>query len=106
MLVDLPYVALQFAHQHEQLHFLSADQSDRIEEIEQEFSFHSQKAQAAETIARYNFINEVLFDAVTKQIDAKQETFSNKIDKVLTHKIFGFVIFFLILFLILFPDFP
>ena len=100
MLVDLPYVALQFAHQHEQLHFLTSDQSDRIEEIEQEFSFHSQKAQAAETIARYNFINEVLFDAITKKADAKQETFSNKIDRVLTHRVFGFVIFFLILFLI------
>ncbi|HUH33367.1 MAG TPA: ferrous iron transport protein B [Daejeonella sp.] len=100
MLVDLPYVALQFAHQHEQLHFLSSDQSDRIEEIEQEFSFHSQKAQAAETIARYNFINEVLFDAVLKKVDARKETFSNKIDSVLTHKVFGFVIFFLILFLI------
>ena len=100
MLVDLPYIALQFAHQHEQLHFLSSDQSDRIEEIEQECSFHSQKAQAAETIARYNFINEVLFDAITKKADARQETFSNKIDRVLTHKVFGFVIFFLILFLI------
>lgn len=100
MLVDLPYVALQFAHQHEQLPFLSSSQSDRIEEIEQEFSFHSQKAQAAETIARYNFINEVLFDAITRKADARQETVSNRIDKVLTHKIFGFLIFFLILFLI------
>lgn len=100
MLVDLPYVALQFAHQHEQLHFLTSSQSDRIEEIEQEFSFHSQKAQAAETIARYNFINEVLFDTITKKTDARQETISNRIDKVLTHRVFGFVIFFLILFLI------
>jgi len=100
MLVDLPYVALQFAHQHEQLHFLSADQSDRIEEIEQEFSFHSQKAQAAETIARYNFINEVLYDTISRKVDAKQETVSNRIDKILTHKVFGFLIFFLILLLI------
>ena len=100
MLVDLPYVALQFAHQHEQLHFLSPVQSDRIEEIEQEFSFHSQKAQAAETIARYNFINEVLYDTISRKVDAKQETISNRIDKILTHKVFGFLIFFLILLLI------
>ena len=100
MQVDLPYVALQMAHQHEQLHFLTSAQSERIEEIEQEFSFHSQKAQAAETIARYNFINEVLSDTITKKTDAYQETVSNRIDKVLTHKIFGFVIFFMILFLI------
>ena len=100
MQVELPYVALQMAHQHEQLHFLTSAQSDRIEEIEQEFSFHSQKAQAAETIARYNFINEVLSDTITKKTDAYQETVSNRIDRILTHKIFGFLIFFLILFLI------
>src|SRR4051794_38225030 len=53
--VENPYYALQLAHQHETLKFLSPTQSDRIEELEQEFSFHSQKAQATETIARYSF---------------------------------------------------
>ena len=94
------YIALQYAHHHEHFHFLNKTQSDRIEEIEQEFSFHSQKAQAKETIARYNFINEVLSDSVKMPINGKQETQSNRIDKVLTHPIFGFVIFFLILALI------
>lgn len=99
--VDLPYTALQLAHQHESLHFLTPAQSDRIEALEQECSFHSQKAQAAETIARYNFINDVLFDAVKFRPGAAQEeTFSNKIDRVLTHKLWGFIIFFAILFLI------
>ncbi|MGV3507805.1 MAG: ferrous iron transport protein B, partial [Sphingobacteriaceae bacterium] len=99
--VDLPYTALHLAHQHENIHFISASQSERIEEIEQEFSFHSQKTQAAETIARFNFINDVLFDTVKfREGAAKEETFSNKIDKVLTHKIWGFIIFFTILFLI------
>ncbi len=100
MQVDIPYVALQLAHQHEQLDFLSTRQSDRIEEIEQEFSFHSQKSQAAETIARYSFINDVLFDTIRFKTDPRQETVSNRIDKVLTHKVFGFVLFFAILFLI------
>lgn len=100
MFIDRPYVALQLAHQHEKLKFLTLAQSDRIEEIEQEYSFHSQKAQATETIARYNFINDVLFDTIKVKIDGQKETVSNRIDKVLTHKIFGFVIFFAILFLI------
>ncbi|MBC7912568.1 MAG: ferrous iron transport protein B, partial [Pyrinomonadaceae bacterium] len=99
--IDLAYTALHLAHQHETIHFITPRQSSRIEEIEQEFSFHSQKAQAAETIARYNFINDVLFDTVKLRLGAAQEeTFSNKIDRVLTHKIWGFVIFFAILFLI------
>ncbi len=98
--VKNPYLALQLAHQHEQLAFLSAEENKRIEEIKKEYSFHSQKLQAGETIARYNFINDVLFDTVRTNSDPKQETISNRIDKVLTHKIFGFLIFFAILFLI------
>ena len=92
-----PYYALQLAHQHETIKFITPAESGRIEELEQQFSFHSQKAQAAETIARYNFINDLLYDTVKTPETAHFETLSNKIDKVLTHKIFGFVIFFGIL---------
>jgi ferrous iron transport protein B len=92
--LDNSYYALQLAHQHETIKFISPAQSDRIEELEKEFSFHSQKAQATETIARYNFINDLLYDTVKIPETAKDETISNKIDKVLTHKIFGFFIFF------------
>lgn len=92
-----PYFALQLAHQHETLEFLSSEQSDRIEELEKEHAFHSQKAQGAETMARYNFINDLLYDTVAKKVTAEEESISNRIDKVLTHKVFGFVIFFGIL---------
>jgi ferrous iron transport protein B len=95
--LDNPYFALQLAHQHETVKFLTTSQSDRIEELEHEFSFHSQKSQATETIARYNFINDLLYDTVKVPETAKDETLSNKIDKVLTHKIFGFVIFLAVL---------
>jgi ferrous iron transport protein B len=97
MQVDNPYYALQLAHQHETINFLTPAESDRIEELELEFNFHSQKAQASETIARYNFINDLLYDTVKKQETAQDETISNRIDKVLTHKTFGFIIFFAIL---------
>ena len=98
--IDLPYTALQLAHQHENLSFLTTQQSDRIEELEHEFAFHSQKAQAAETIARYNYINDLLFDTVKISKEAQKESTSNRIDNILTHKIWGFIIFFCILFLI------
>lgn len=90
---DNPYFALQLAHQHETLKFLTSEESERIEELEKEHGFHSQKAQAAETIARYNYINDVLYDTVKTPVTAQDESHSNKIDKILTHKIFGFVIF-------------
>jgi ferrous iron transport protein B len=88
-----PYFALQLAHQHENLTFLTPAESDRIEELEKEHSFHSQKAQATETIARYSYINDVLYDTVKTPVTAQDETHSNKIDKILTHKVFGFIIF-------------
>jgi ferrous iron transport protein B len=95
--IENPYFALQLAHQHETLNFLSAKESDRIEELEKVHAFHSQKAQATETIARYSFINDLLYDTVKKPETAQDESVSNKIDKILTHKIFGFIIFFAIL---------
>jgi ferrous iron transport protein B len=95
--IDNPYFALQLAHQYETLKFLTPEQSARIEELEKEHSFHSQKAQGSETIARYSAINELLYDTVKVPDTAQDETLSNKIDKVLTHKVFGFIIFFAIL---------
>ncbi|MEO6524752.1 MAG: ferrous iron transport protein B [Mucilaginibacter sp.] len=91
------YFALQLAHQHETLKFLTPAESDRIEVLEKEHSFHSQKAQATETIARYNFINDLLYDTVKVPVTAEDETLSNRIDKILTHKVFGFIIFIAIL---------
>ncbi|TWR29999.1 ferrous iron transport protein B [Mucilaginibacter pallidiroseus] len=95
--VESPYYALQLAHQHEYLNFLTPAQSDKIEELEKKHSFHSQKAQAAETIARYNYINDVLYDTVQTPETAHEESVSNKIDHILTHRVFGFVIFMAVL---------
>jgi ferrous iron transport protein B len=95
--IENPYFALQLAHQHETVKFLSDAENDTIEQLEQEFSFHSQKAQGTETIARYAFINELLYDTVKKPETAQDESLSNRIDKVLTHKVFGFILFFAIL---------
>ncbi len=57
------------------------------------------KLQQKETIKRYQFINEVL--KVGQKIDlASAKGLRSKLDKILMHKVFGYVIFFLILMLI------
>jgi len=91
--ISNPYIALQLAHQHEYVKYLSKTQSDRVEELEQEHQFHPQKAQASETIARYNFINDVLHGTVVHRTAAFEENLSNKIDQFLTHKFWGFLVF-------------
>ena len=57
------------------------------------------KLQQKETIKRYQFINDTL--KIGQIIDASKATdFRSKLDRVLTHKVFGYVIFFSILLLI------
>ncbi len=98
--IENPYIALQIAHQHQYLKYVSKSQHIFIEELKQEHNFDSQKAQAQETIDRYNYINDVLADTVKYHAIALEENISNKIDHVLTHKVWGLVIFFGILFAI------
>ncbi|MCZ4242865.1 ferrous iron transport protein B [Pedobacter punctiformis] len=97
---DNNYYALQVLHQHEHLTFFDEKDQLEIEEIEQSHHFESSKAQAAETIARYKHLGTILSDVVIDKGTAKKFSFSDKLDAVLTHKVWGFAIFLLILFII------
>ncbi|GGE63604.1 ferrous iron transport protein B [Pedobacter psychrotolerans] len=97
---DNDYYALQVLHQHEYLKFFTEREQDEIEAIEQSHHFESAKTQAAETILRYKNLSLILSDVVTDSDAAKKFTFSDKLDSILTHKIWGFAIFLLILFVI------
>ncbi|RZK17946.1 MAG: ferrous iron transport protein B [Pedobacter sp.] len=97
---DNDYYALQVLHQHEYLNFFSDQEQEEIETIEQSHNFESSKVQAAETVARYRHLSEILADVVTDRGTAKKFSFSDKLDAILTHKVWGFAIFILILFVI------
>lgn len=57
------------------------------------------KLQQKETIKRYQFINDTL--RITQKIDKSKATdFQSKLDNILTHKVFGYLIFFGVLLLI------
>ncbi len=95
-----PYVALQVAHNYRQLNFLKPEQQEYIQQLLAETAFESKGLQAQETLARYSFINEVLFDTLIIPLQIDQETYSNRIDHILTHRVWGFVIFMGVLFTI------
>lgn len=57
------------------------------------------KIQHQETIKRYQYIQEILNKTYTKKPEEGKE-FTSKVDKILTHKVFGFLIYFFILFVI------
>ena len=99
---DLPndYLALHYAHQFGQLHFLSEADQTSLAELTEHYGFDSTAQQAAETVARYASINELLLEVVTVTRTERREPASNRIDKVLTHRVFGYLIFLAILFLL------
>lgn len=98
--LDNDYLALHYAHQYKSLKFLAAEDAAFIEELLQVYDFKSNVLQAEETIARYTYINELLLDVVRVERVEKEEKFSNRLDQVLTHKVFGYLIFFAVLFMV------
>lgn len=98
--IDNDYVAFELAHHYHELHHLSAEKKEVLKSLGEKYNFNHSKAQAQETIARFNHINELLFDNVTKPKDPERESNSNRIDKWLTHRVGGLILFFLILFVV------
>jgi ferrous iron transport protein B len=94
------YLALHYAHQFQGLRFLSDDDRAHLQELTEKYQFDSTARQAEETIARYARINELLLEVVTVTRTEQREPASNRIDKVLTHRVFGYLIFLAILFLL------
>jgi ferrous iron transport protein B len=57
------------------------------------------RLQQKETIKRYQFINDVLKEGLKVDVTIAKD-FRSKLDRILTHKVWGYVIFFAILFVI------
>ena len=94
------YLALHYAQQAEYLGFLSAEDRAYVQGLVQEYAFDATAQQAQETIGRYARINDILLETVTVTRTEKREPISNRIDRVLTHRIGGYLIFLAILFLL------
>lgn len=92
------YLALQYAHQGENLSFLSLNDKAKIQALKESYEFDTEKLQSKETLARYEIIEDIIKSSIDKK-DSKQ-SFTDKIDQILTHKIFGYVFFLGVLFLI------
>ncbi|RZK40445.1 MAG: ferrous iron transport protein B [Pedobacter sp.] len=97
---DNDYYALQILHQHQYLDFFTPEQQVEIDAIVNTTKFDSNSLQAAETVARYRHLSGVLSDVVVDVGAAKKFKVTDKLDSILTHKVWGFSIFLLILFVI------
>lgn len=74
--------------------------SERITNLIKREKFDSSRLQAQETIKRYKIINDIIQDCVKDERKIKADKLTQKLDAILTHKVWGFVAFLALLFLI------
>lgn len=96
--IDNDYKAWQVLTQKEIKTFSPAEQSE-IEKFKQENKIISKRLQVKETIDRYELINKEL-EKIVKRSENRKISFTEKLDNIFIHPVFGYVIFFGLLLLI------
>ena len=94
------YLALQYLIQHDGFTFLDRLQQIGLDKLIEKHGFSEQTFQADETITRYKRIATVVADAVTEQRPSDAPTWSQQLDRVLLHPVWGYAIFAFVLMLI------
>lgn len=101
--VNSDYVAFQIANNFDLIPFFiqHKEKKDFIKSYLEKNNFNSSQQQAKETLERYKVITEtVIKECVIEKDLVNKKQFTSKLDRILTHKVFGYVFFLLILFLI------
>ena len=94
------FEAYQLLQQSVNLKFLSAGDKKFIQTIAQKHEFFPAKFQGAEIVQRYGFIQDLLNKVILQKSEPDWNKNTHRIDNIVTHKVWGYVIFFAILFLI------
>jgi ferrous iron transport protein B len=94
------YLAYQYLDQPQSIHFISKEKQEKVSEIRTHFQFQAGKFHGAETIYRFGYIQDLLNEITIKQADYSWKKFSLNLDRVFTHKIWGYAFFFCVLFLV------
>jgi len=94
------YAAFLSAHNYKSVSLfkMNAYAKDGLQKILTAHDFDGHRTQAAETLERYKVITEVMEQCVRNPEMEAATSFSSKIDRILTHRIWGFVCFLLIMF--------
>lgn len=71
---------------------------DAIREIEQETSFNATRSQAEEILARYSRIKQIMQHTVVEADPLERSLFSERLDNILLHKRWGYLILLAVLF--------
>ncbi|KAB2813805.1 ferrous iron transport protein B [Phaeocystidibacter luteus] len=93
------YAAWLIASQVSELSYLSASEKDQLEQLTLRSEVDTKKLHIRETIQRYKIVNDLLKEAVTVSPE-KDRSWSGRLDRIITHKVYGVLILLGLLFLI------
>ncbi|MCO5284847.1 MAG: ferrous iron transport protein B [Chitinophagaceae bacterium] len=104
------YHAIHYLINHENFN-LREEQQESIERVEQQHNFNHAKTQAEEILRRYGRINEIMKQTVAVEDPLKKEMFTHRLDNILLHRFWGYLIMLAVLFVIfqsifVFAQFP
>jgi len=91
------YSAIHYLINHEEFALDHVTQ-DTIENIERKHNFNHTKTQATEILQRYSRIKHIMNVAVTEPDPLEQKIFTDKLDNVLLHRRWGYLILLFVLF--------
>lgn len=94
------YAALHVAVNHEELPFLDKAQQQAIRDSLQQHAFNKTKIQAEEIMQRYARIKHIMKAAVVETDPLQKQLRSEKIDHLLLHRFWGYVILLVVMFLL------
>lgn len=94
------YAALHIAVNSNELHFLNGGQKLAIRNALQEHRFNKTKVQAEEIMQRYARIKHIMKAAVVEADPLEKQLQTEKLDNLLLHRFWGYVILLVVLFLL------
>ena len=94
-----PYLALQYLAQSHKLAFLGFEKQKELQQLAKANGFDPDRFQSNDTIKRYADIGGTLSE-VLRSSGVKKESLTDKIDRVLLHRVWGYVFFIGVLFLL------
>ncbi len=91
------YQAILIAHHHDWLHGIEEAEKNEIDAALEEHGFTSLRLQVRETMQRFDKFVPIAKKAVVQVADTREQKLTDAVDRIVTHKIFGPFIFFLIM---------
>ncbi len=93
------YQKLLLAHHYKWLSFLDPDQKEKLKAAVESAEMNDLKLQVVETLGRFDRIEPIVRRVQTKT-GSDDENLTDKIDRIVTHRLVGPVIFFALMFLV------